>query len=170
MTDKLARRHGKVRRRRRLHSGRGQSLAEFALIAPVFFLVVFGIVDFSRMVQSYVTMQHSAREGARYAVTGRGDCAASTPNRANCIDYVTRRSADNLANSSGTTVTVRSWPFASGGLSATPQAGPGQQCDGVEVKVDYDYHPMTPIISFFVPTVHLHAGERLVNEPYGPCG
>jgi Flp pilus assembly protein TadG len=157
---------------RRFRRSRGQSLAEFALVAPLFFLTIFGIVDFSRMVQTYVTMQHSAREGARYGVTGRTDCNATTPTRLTCIDYVTHSQANNLANQSTTmTVSVTSWPFLSNATFGTPVAGSaGVQCDALEVKVQYDYHPMTPIINKIIGTVPLHATERLVNEPYGPCG
>ena len=124
------------------------------------------------MVQTYVTMQHSAREGARYAVTGRTDCNATTPTRLNCIDYVTHSQANNLANqATALTVSVQSWPFLPNATFGTPVASSaGQQCDAIEVKVQYDYHPMTPIISKIIGTVSLHATERLVNEPYGPCG
>jgi Flp pilus assembly protein TadG len=158
--------------RRRLHSSHGQTLAEFALVAPLFFLTIFGIVDFSRMVQTYVTMQHSAREGARYAVTGRTDCNTTTPTRLTCIDYVVHGQANNLANqSTALSVSVTSWPFLPGATFGTPVANSaGKQCDAVEVKVLYDYQPMTPIISKIIGTVPLHATERLVNEPYGPCG
>jgi Flp pilus assembly protein TadG len=157
---------------RRLRGSLGQSMAEFALVAPLFFLTIFGIVDFSRMVQTYVTMQHSAREGARYAVTGRADCNATTPSRMNCINYVAHSQANNLANqSTALAVTVQSWPFLPSATFGTPVANSaGQQCDAVEVRVQYDYHPMTPIISKIIGTVPLHATERLVNEPYGPCG
>ena len=155
-----------------LRSAGGQTLAEFALVAPLFFLTVFGIVDFSRMVQTYVTMQHSAREGARYAVTGRTDCGATTPTRLTCIDYVVHSQANNLVNQATTlSVSLTSWAFLPGATFGTPVAGSaGQQCDAVEVKVQYDYHPMTPIINKIIGTVPLHATERLVNEPYGPCG
>jgi Flp pilus assembly protein TadG len=158
--------------RRCLRGARGQTLAEFAIVAPLFFLTIFGIVDFSRMVQTYVTMQHSAREGARYGVTGRTDCNAATPTRLNCINYVVHSQAGNLANqATALTISVQSWPFQAGGTFGTPVANSaGQQCDAIEVKVQYDYHPMTPIINKIIGTVPLHATERLVNEPYGPCG
>ncbi len=163
--------HEGVSVRRRLKGSRGQSLAEFAIVAPIFFLALFGIVDFSRMVQSYVTMQHSAREGVRYAVTGRSDCSAATPSRLTCIDYTTRTQAKNLANVSTMSVSVRSWAFQSGGYATTPTPNnAGIQCDDVEVSVTYDYEPMIPMIGAIIGTIPLHASERLVNEPFGPCG
>ena len=56
-------------------SCRGQTLVEFALIAPVIFILLFGIIDFGMALDRRLTLQHAVREGARYgAVTT--DCAA----------------------------------------------------------------------------------------------
>ena len=51
-----------------LRDQRSQALAEFALVAPVLLLILFGIVDLGRAVFLYNTIQHAAREGARVAV------------------------------------------------------------------------------------------------------
>jgi len=48
---------------------RGQSLAEFALVAPLLFALVFGVYDFGRGMSANVTVTNSAREGARYLAT-----------------------------------------------------------------------------------------------------
>ena len=53
------------------HRRRGQTLAEFAISLPLLLILVFGIVEFGRMFQSWVTIQNAARAAARYAVTGR---------------------------------------------------------------------------------------------------
>jgi hypothetical protein len=45
-------------------------MAEFALIAPLLFLLTFGIIDFGRVVYYYVTLSQAANEGARVAVRG----------------------------------------------------------------------------------------------------
>jgi Flp pilus assembly protein TadG len=45
---------------------RGQSLTEFALVAPLLFALVFGVFDFGRAMSANVTVTNSAREGARY--------------------------------------------------------------------------------------------------------
>ena len=44
----------------------GQELMEFALILPIFALIIFGITDLGRVVLYYTTMSNAAREGARY--------------------------------------------------------------------------------------------------------
>ena len=45
---------------------RGQELLEFALILPVFALIIFGVTDFGRGVYYYSAMSNAAREGARH--------------------------------------------------------------------------------------------------------
>ncbi len=47
----------------------GQTLVEFALILPVFLLVVFGLLDVGRMVYTNSALSQAAREGARLAST-----------------------------------------------------------------------------------------------------
>lgn len=49
----------------------GQTLVEFALTLPILLLLIFGIIEFGRMFQAWVTIQNAARTAARYAVTGQ---------------------------------------------------------------------------------------------------
>lgn len=147
----------------------GQSLAEFAMIAPIFFIMVFGIIDLSRAFQSYVTIQEAARGAARYGVTGRIDCTGpAIQNRNNCIvQQVTNRVKD-LNNHASATVSYRSWDYPT---YADPpaQGNAGQQCDALEVQVNYTYIPITPIFSKLIGNIAMSAKERLVNEPFGTC-
>ncbi len=53
--------------RRGLRSERGGVAVEFAIILPVFLLLVFGIVDFGHAWYMKTILQNSCREGARYA-------------------------------------------------------------------------------------------------------
>jgi Flp pilus assembly protein TadG len=43
-------------------------VVEFALVAPVFFLLVFGMIEFGRMVMVQQIITNASREGARIAV------------------------------------------------------------------------------------------------------
>lgn len=47
---------------------RGASAVEFAIVLPVLFLILAGIVDFGRAYQAQVQLTNAAREGARAAV------------------------------------------------------------------------------------------------------
>jgi Flp pilus assembly protein TadG len=46
---------------------RGQTVVEFALIAPIVFLLLFVIVDFGIAMDRRIVLQDAVREGARYA-------------------------------------------------------------------------------------------------------
>jgi Flp pilus assembly protein TadG len=60
---------GKLAREQRdAHRTRGQTLAEFALILPVFLLVLVGLFDAGRLVFAYHTVNNAAREGGRQAI------------------------------------------------------------------------------------------------------
>jgi Flp pilus assembly pilin Flp len=44
---------------------RGAAAVEFALVLPVLLLVIFGIIDFGRMLAAKIALTEAAREGAR---------------------------------------------------------------------------------------------------------
>jgi len=48
-------------------------MAEFALTLPILLLLMFGVIEFARIFQAWITLQNSARTAARYAVTGQWD-------------------------------------------------------------------------------------------------
>jgi hypothetical protein len=52
---------------------KGAALVEFALVAILFFTMLFAIIEFGYLYWVNLSMQHAVREGARYAVTGRTD-------------------------------------------------------------------------------------------------
>ena len=43
-------------------------MVEFALVAPLFFLLLFGIIEAGRFIFYYETLNNATREGARYAI------------------------------------------------------------------------------------------------------
>lgn len=53
---------------RRAH--RGQSLVEFAMVVPLFFVLLFGMIDIGRVFYAQMTLQNAMRQAGRYAVTG----------------------------------------------------------------------------------------------------
>lgn len=62
-------------------SARGQSMVEFAFVAPVMFALIFGVIEVGRFVFYYELANHAAREGARYAIVhgARSDCPSGPP-------------------------------------------------------------------------------------------
>ncbi len=55
-------------RKRLLRRHTGQSMVEFAVLAPVFFLLLLGTIDLGRAVYIYNSISDAAREGARAAI------------------------------------------------------------------------------------------------------
>ena len=114
--------------RRRTEKGqrgeKGQALVEFALLVPIFLILLFAIVDFGMGFHSWITVTNSAREGARLgAVQGT------------TLQIETRvRDTATLINED-TNMDV---------LVTNAQGLPGES---VVVQVDYDYDLITPLAS-----------------------
>jgi len=142
-----------MNKRMRRNRGRGQALVEFALVIPLFLLVIFGLVDLGRAVFVNNSLAEAARDGARYgSVQARSYDDAS---RAAVEDWV----LDRLEGVPNPTVTVTCVPqtFA---LGCT---GNGE--DLVIVTTEADLDMITPIIGQIVGTLQLNArSEVLVNN------
>jgi Flp pilus assembly protein TadG len=69
---------------------RGTSMAEFAVVATFFFMLIFGIIEFSRFLYTHNALTDAARRGARYAVIHRSDQVDGSGNSiaAKCVKNV----------------------------------------------------------------------------------
>jgi hypothetical protein len=157
------------RRRRRWL---GQALPEFAIVAPMFFLLLFGIIEAGRFVYYYETLSNATREGARYAiVNGAGAdevgcptgpaAAGSNPCDINGVDVETsvRKSTIGVL---GSAVTVqRCWWYTAGSCDFVSH-GPGDNARGasVTVKASYTYRSLIPIVP--LPNITVTAESSLV--------
>ncbi|HXF50538.1 MAG TPA: TadE family protein [Dehalococcoidia bacterium] len=109
------------------HTDRGQTLIEFAFIAPLIFLFLFVIVDFGIALDRRITLQHAVREGARYgAVTA--DPAA--------VRQTTADQAQDLIDTGDVTVCYE---------DVNGNGGVGEVGDGVKVSAAFSYE--FPILS-----------------------
>ncbi|MGI8978939.1 MAG: TadE/TadG family type IV pilus assembly protein [Pirellulaceae bacterium] len=63
----------------------GAAAVEFAVVAPLFFLLVFGMVEFGRMVMIQQVITNASREGARKAVL---DGATSSDVKSSVVTYM----------------------------------------------------------------------------------
>src|SRR5437879_12471695 len=52
----------------RIDGQRSQAIVEFAIIAPILILLIFGVVDFGRVIYVYATINQAVNEGARSAI------------------------------------------------------------------------------------------------------
>ena len=112
-------------RRRRINpEQRGQAILEFAVIFPLFLILVMGVVDFGWALKSYITVTNAAREGARYAVICPSTDAAVKTRVADYSDGLL--TADNVSL------------FWEGGTRCTSE-------NYVEVTTTYDHEFITPL-------------------------
>jgi len=123
-------------RRRRKNGEKGQALAEFALLVPIFLMLLFSIVDFGMGFYSWITVTNSAREGARLGAVHAPLNVASSPcfgkaSLEQCIYDRVLDSADLADEATKMTVTITN--------------AQGQSGESVVVKVDYQYDLITPL-------------------------
>ena len=109
---------------------RGTAMIEFGLAFLVFFTVMYGVMEFSRIVASYNIISGAAREGARYAIV-HGSASGSAATESGIQDVV-RKWAVGLDKSSVLVTTT--W---------TPGNGPGSE---VKVAASYTVSPFTRLI------------------------
>ena len=134
---------------------RGQSLVEFAMVAPLFFLLVFGITDFGRLFFTQSTLQHALREAGRYAVTGQ----KQDPTRVASIRKIAQKYAGGLlANPADIQI--------SSGGTTNYAGGPGQV---VVVSLTANLKLITPLIGrYFAPDsiYRFTVSTSFKNEPF----
>jgi Flp pilus assembly protein TadG len=123
-------------RRQRKNGEKGQALAEFALLVPIFLILLFAIVDFGMGFYSWITVTNSAREGARLGAVHPPVDVASSPcfgkgSLEQCIYDRVLDSADLADEATKMTVTITN--------------AQGQSGESVAVKVDYQYDLITPL-------------------------
>jgi Flp pilus assembly protein TadG len=136
---------------------RGESMVEFALVAPLFFLLVFGITDFGRLFFVQETLQFALREAGRFAVTGQN----SGTNRVTAIKQVAEKTAAGLG------LTDSSIQIISGGV--TNYAGGPRET--MTISMNYGLKLITPMIGkFFGPsqTYTCRVSVTFMNEPFDP--
>lgn len=64
--------------RRALKKRRGQAMVEFAMVLPIFILLVMGIMEFGLLFHEYMVVTAASREGARAAAVGGTDAEVTT--------------------------------------------------------------------------------------------
>jgi len=121
---------------RRIGKGEGgQSLVEFALVLPIFLLVLCAIIDFGMAFNSWLTVTNSAREGGRLGSVHPALDAAGSPcfgqgSLEQCIIARVRQTAGGTIGDD---------------LVVTVTNADGDPGESVVVDVSYTYSLMTPL-------------------------
>ena len=136
----------------RRHRSRGQSMVEFALVFPLFILLLAGMVDFGIGLYSYMTLVNATREGARLGAT---NCTVLA-----CTNAVTARvtAAASGLNPNPIVVACKTSPYAKSptppnatiactkNTAIPPDAQNGViNGDSVTVTSTYTYHMIWPL-------------------------
>lgn len=130
----------------------GQTLVEFALILPIFILVLMGIFDFGRAIYAYNTINNAARQAVRVGIVNQNVGVIE----AEAIQHGVSLSLDGA----DVTVTFLAPDYTSTGTCpTTPRYG----CV-VEVEVQYQYTAATPVIGTIVGVLNLEGSSRQLVE------
>lgn len=109
----------------------GAAMVEFALILPLFFLILFGIINYSILLFDQAIITNAAREGARWGAinttsTSTAICASSSPGNADPCGIANQYASSGLITFGSATV-------------STSSAGDGTSKSLVTVTVNYQY-------------------------------
>ena len=127
---------------------KGQAFVELAIVLPLLLMILCGIIDYGWIFTNQNTIDHCAREGARYAIIHAEDSGAITE----ITNYTKALAPSNISNSLIVTVTFTNPSF--------PRLG------DVTVLVNRDTEALTPIAGIFTggQTINLKSSCRMKVE------
>ncbi len=169
-----------VRIRRFLRSQRSQALVEFAVVSPVFLLIVFSAVDISRLLYAYTAISSAARDGARTASLASAqfsDCQIIQEIELVGQGFPVQMDPSSIVgnsdpnNPSGSLQPAQPnqippnkgyayiWPAvataypADANCNSTQQRAIAPSVKHVAVEVQYHFVPLLPFVSSFAPNI-----------------
>jgi len=163
----------------------GTEIAEAALVLPLVFLVLLGIYWFGRAFNVYATINHAAREGARYAVAQScATCGNTPPNADNIgqqVSQAMQASGLDPALASGVVMPYLPCPGGippsctqPGGLNicvytnvqlvAVPPPASGGPACGVSIDFQYPFQLPLPFTSLNGQPLQLSAHVQMKTE------
>jgi Flp pilus assembly protein TadG len=151
----------RLHRERRFGARRGQAMVEFILVAPLYFLLIFAVMDFGRMFFVQMNLQQAVQEAARYASTGNHMNDPNNPGQT--LSRINSIIADVQQMAIG--ASVSNVQISSVGGGAGSAGGPG---DTVTVSLTTNLPLMTPLVSAFFPNgaYTFSSSATVQNEPF----
>ena len=167
---------------------RSQALVEFALVSPIFFLVMFTAIDISRLLYAYTAISSAARDGARTAsLSGStySDCdiirelelvGQGFPVRMDPDSLVGNSDPNNPSGSLQPNVPPPNVGYAYIWPAVATADPPDNNCDSavaraispsvkhVAVEVQYHFTPLLPIVSGFAPNIIVKTVSVVTTE------
>jgi hypothetical protein len=157
----------------------GQALVEFALVLPIFLLLLFGLIDGGRLIYMHTVLSQAAREGARVAsveaswigasgsgcgTSGGPVCPGNVAGLRTDVLTAANRMIQPFAQVTNSQLQTRCDPSGgtpTGNWSATTCSSndPGNVAS---VRVSAAFVPITPIISSLIGPVPMSASASMV--------
>jgi Flp pilus assembly protein TadG len=154
------------------HAQRGVSTVEFALIAPVLFLVMCAAFDLGLTMWVNMTMQYAVREGARYAVTGQDNLDPNTSDQQRYLAIIQeiKNSSMGLYNmvNPSYTVTINGTAQSYSNQSSYSTGMFGNPGDIIVLQLNCTWPLLTPLIQPFFTngTYSFSVAATMRNEGY----
>jgi Flp pilus assembly protein TadG len=174
-------------------SQRSQSLVEFAIIAPLLFLLLFGVIDFGRVIYIYVTLNQAVNEGVRVAIRNSPllptNSDVETAVKVHAVDVSLANPCPNGPITTATPPANQGWlyitepnpPTTVEPLAPTLENAPGGQiwaisngtCSAtnpaythspLQVTIRYNFVPITPLIRQFASNLVISAAAVYRTE------
>jgi Flp pilus assembly protein TadG len=143
---------------------RGASIVEFAIVAPVLFLLLFGIIDFGWAFSQNLDVRHAAREGARLAAVNAGTGADPDARLDALIGQIRSRSTELADDETEVFVTLADGP-------ADANTSPTDIGDSVVICMRYPLRSLTgavdPFLPEFLTTKAVFRMEKIPNFSIG---
>ena len=128
----------------RWRSQRGVALIEFALVLPIFLLLVVGLINFGRVFFYWIEVNHLANETARWAVVDRNPYFGET-----LQEHAQRSATEEFRRDVAVCIDFPGASFASVGIG-----------DPVRVRVQKPFS-FTPILDLFSVQINGSATMRV---------
>ena len=155
---------------------KGQGIVEFAIVLPILLLVVFGLIEFGRLLFFYTVVNNASREGARYGIAvgavGGGslryyDCTGIRNAGLNIGSFAGMQSSDILISYDGGPGTSTKYPtceiLAAYGGSDTIKFG-----DRIVVYTGITYTPLLTYLGLNITpfTMSSSSHRTIVKEAW----
>jgi hypothetical protein len=155
---------------------RGAELVEFALIFPLFMLLMIGIIEFGRAYNIYENVIHATREGVRAAsadcLTG-GNCTPGSYSKLTPAEIRTKirahLSAINISVADSDIIIDNATDLVVGGFKVDPAAAGGGTFNrnvavyNVRVNYNYNFLFLNKVLRLVVPSSTVGSTGVLIN-------
>ncbi|HEX6510902.1 MAG TPA: TadE/TadG family type IV pilus assembly protein [Chloroflexota bacterium] len=152
--------------KRFFRSERGSTATEFALIAPVLLLFMFGIMEGSRVLNAWIVLTNETREAARYGIAGQtlynastgSPPAVNTNSLTTAITNVLTANVGQMLDRSQLSTPAIAYQCNDGDATwysscATDSTAASYEPSAVSVAVTYSVPMVTPLMSSVMGTV-----------------